>query len=225
MRSQVVVIVGVVLWTAFVQAANAQDTFLGRSADEWSEQLTSSQGQKRVHAAWAIAQLVGRAAGGPVDQVHFAELVKLVNDSDPTVRYWGVNGLASYAERLGVKDGGQMAAVNTLVPLLDDKSPAPRIAAAQTLGVLGKTERALPVLVAAMSDPQESVRIQAVAALEKLGPAARPSLETLRTATSDSSEYVKRISERALTSLEPGRQLSEPKAKARGAKSKLKAKA
>ena len=55
---------------------------------------------------------------------------------------------------------------------------------------------------AAMSDPQDAVRIQAIAALEKLGESARPGEATLRAATTDSSEYVKRISTRALIKLD-----------------------
>jgi hypothetical protein len=213
-----------VLCGSVAHVAFAQDTFLGRSVDEWNEQLSSSDTQKRVHAAWAIAQLAGTAAGGQEDHVHFAELVKLVSDNDSTVRYWGVQGFAAYAKRSGEKGGGQTAAVNALLPILEDKSPAPRIAAAGALGVLGKSEQALPVLVAAMSDPQESVRIQAVAALEKLGTAALPAVETLRTATSDPSEYVKRISERALTKLEQGRQPTEQESKTGKAKGKGKSK-
>jgi HEAT repeat protein len=180
-------------------AQEAQDKFLGRSAEEWSGSLTSSAGQQRTHAAWAIALLAGRQAGGPSDQVHFAELVKLISDNDPAVRYWGVMGLAAFAQRK--EGGGQTAVIKALQPLLEDKSPAPRIAAALALGQLNHVKEALPVLVAAMESPQESVRIQAVAALEKLGPAARPADATLRSATSDSSEYVKRISSRALATL------------------------
>jgi HEAT repeat protein len=183
------------------QGSHADDTFLGRSLDQWSAAFTSSEGQQRVHAAWAIAQFTARSAGGPKDQGHLAELVKLAGNGDATVRYWGVQGLDAYAQRLGANDAGQTAVVNTLQPLLADKSPAPRIAAACALGALGKTEKALPVLVAAMSDPHDAVRIQAVAALERLGTAARPAQDTLKVATSDSSEYVKRISERALSQL------------------------
>ena len=106
--------------------------------------------------------------------------------------------MGSYGQRDGVKDGGQTAVVNTLLPVLDDKSAAPRIAAAEVLGLFGRVDKALPILESAMNDPQESVRIQAVAALEKLGSAARPAEKTLQKATSDSSEYVKRISQRAL---------------------------
>jgi HEAT repeat protein len=201
----------------------AEDSFLGRSAEEWSAALASSQGPTQIHAAWAIAQLAGRSAGGPDDEAHLAQLKKLISNNDPTVRFWGVQGLATLGQRNG-KDGEGAAILTTLEPLLADKSPAPRLAAAQTLGLLGQPAKALPVLVAAMSDPQESVRIQAVAALEELGEAARPAQATLEQATSDSSEYVKRISERALSALDPRRTPPQPKAKAGKAKSKAKSK-
>jgi HEAT repeat protein len=182
--------------------AGAQEKFLGRTADEWSAELTAAKSQRRVHAAWALAQLAGRSDDGPLDHEQFAELVKLISDGDPSIRYWGVVGLAAIAQRQEKGDGGRSAVANALLPLLEDKSPAPRIAAAEAMGHLGQADRALPVLVAAMNDPQESVRIQAVAALEKLGAAARPADSTLRAATSDSSEYVKRISIRALERLD-----------------------
>ena len=182
-------------------AAIAQEKFLGRTAEQWSQALTTTTGQQRVHAAWALAQMAGRASGDASDHVQFAELVKLISDGDPSVRYWGALGLAAFAEHLPQGDGGRAGAIGALVPLLDDKSPAPRIAAASALGQLGQSDRALRVLVAAMNDPQEATRIQAVAALEKLGPAARPAEATLRAARADSSEYVKRISTRALEKL------------------------
>jgi HEAT repeat protein len=183
--------------------ALAQEKFLGKSADEWSAALTTGSGQQRVYAAWAIAQLAGQATGGPGDHVQFAELVKLISDSDPSVRYWGALGLTGFAQQLKVGDSARGSAASALVPLLEDKAPAPRIAAAAGLGQLGQGEKALPVLVAALSDPQEATRIQAVAALEKLGPAARPAEAALKAATTDSSEYIKRISERAVKKLAP----------------------
>src|SRR5262245_26334777 len=101
--------------------AAAQDSFLGRTADEWSAVLTSGRGQQRVEAAWALAQIAGRATGGPGDHVQFAELVKLISDGDPTVRYWGVTGLTSFAKQLKAGDGARGAALGALAPLLDDK--------------------------------------------------------------------------------------------------------
>src|SRR5205085_744226 len=128
--------------------AGAEDLFLGRSLDQWNELLTSSEGIRRAYAAWGIARLAAKAAGGPTDQIAFSELVKLISDSDPAVRCWGVSGLASFAERLGAKDGGRTAALNALEPLLEDSSAAPRIAAAETLALLVQPQKGLPVLIA-----------------------------------------------------------------------------
>lgn len=122
--------------------------------------------------------------------MQYAALVKLISDSDATVRYWGVIGLTSFAKQLKPGDSGRAGAVNTLAPHLDDKAPAPSIAAAAALGQLGQAEKALPVLVATMSDPHEAARIQAATALAQLGPAARPAEKTLRAATTDASESV-----------------------------------
>lgn len=203
-------------------AVSAADDFLGRSFDHWSEMLSSSQPNERAYAAWAIGKMAEQSAGKPHDQIYFAELVKLIHDNEATVRYWGVMGLAGYAKSLPGKDGGQMAVANTVAPLLEDKAAAPRIAAAQTLGLLGQPEKALPVIVAAMGDPQDSTRIQAASALESLGPVARPAVATLEQGTSDSSEYVKRISERTLQSLDPNRKSPAPAAKAKRNKAKAK---
>jgi len=182
--------------------ATADDLFLGRSLDQWNELLVSSEGSRRAYAAWGIAQLAAKAAGGPADPIAFSELVKLTSDIDPAVRCWGVSGLASFAERLGAKDGGRTAALNALEPLLEDSSAAPRIAAAESIGLLGQPQKGLPVLIAALDDRQESIRIQAAWALEKLGPAARPAEQALRKATADTSETVKTIARRSIAKLE-----------------------
>ncbi|HEY2411257.1 MAG TPA: HEAT repeat domain-containing protein [Pirellulaceae bacterium] len=207
---------------ASIERYSAADDFLGRSFEQWSEMLNGSQQTERSYAAWALGQIATERAGSPNDQVYFAELIKLIHDNDPTVRYWGVLGLAGYAHKLPAKDGGKTAVANSVTPLLEDKSAAPRIAAAQTLGLVGQPEKALPVLIAAMSDPQDSARIQAATALEKLGEAARPAIATLEKGTSDSSEYVKRISERSLQALDPNRKSAEPSAKAKKNKGKAK---
>jgi len=183
-------------------AVTAEDLFLGRSLDEWNEVLTSSEGSRRAYAAWGIARLASRIAGGPSDQIAFAELVKLVSDSDPAVRCWGISGLTEFAQRLGPKDGGQTAVINALSPLLEDVASSPRVSAAESLGLLGQPAKALPVLVAGMRDRHEAIRMQAALALEKLGNAARPVEQALRDATYDPSDAVKAIARRALSRLE-----------------------
>jgi len=203
---------------AAVVAAAGEDAFLGRSTEEWNKQFQSSERQTRVYAAWAIAQLASKGK----DSTVLSNLEPLLKDSDPTVRYWGVMGLQFCGQNVDKGNATEVAAVtDRLRPLLEDKSAAPRIAAAESLALLRQADKALPVLLAAMDDPQESVRIQAVAALEKIGPAARPAIDTLQKAMTDSSEYVKRISERSLASLgvvgksPPGAKAKKGKAKAK----------
>lgn len=171
--------------------------FLGRSPEQWLARLQSQQPQERIEAAWALAQL---APGEP------QLAVKLLGSEDSTARYWGLQGL-----QRAVRDGSQLESVQKIahdafLPLLADESPAVRIAAAETLVLLGDPDRAIPSLVEALNHPQDAVRIQAVAALEKLGKAARPAEKRLHAATSDSSEYVKRISTRALQKLKDARE-------------------
>lgn len=202
--------------------SRGEDSFVGKTPQQWKQQLSSAQPQSRVEAAWAIAQIAGRSPSEPQNATFDGVPQQLVRDADPSVRYWGAQGLAMYAKRVGPTIGGHAAAISELESLLNDKSPAPRIAAAESLCTLGQVNKGLPVIVAAMDDPQDSVRIQAVAALEKLGPLARPAISTLEKATSDSSEYVKRISERSLASLGVEAKQSEPKANAKKSKAKAK---
>lgn len=174
--------------------------FLGRSAPEWHARLLLHE-QARAEAAWALSQLVER---NPqlAESIRLDTLSPLMSHPDATVRYWSIHGLQRLALSLDTDNATRDAIQTSLRKTLTDKSPAPRVAAAETLGLLGDADGALPVLIKAMSDPQDAVRIQAVRALEKLGKAARPAAATLRAATTDSSEYVKRISTRALSKLD-----------------------
>src|SRR5262249_35356109 len=156
----------------------------------------------RGYAAWGIAQLAGRSAGGLSDQLFFSELVKLVSDHDTAVRGHGISGLTLFSQRLGPKDGGRTAAINAPPPPFGDSAPAVRVAAAESLGLLGQLEKAISVLIAALNDPQDLIRLQAVAALEAWGPAARPAAEALRKTANDSSPQVKQITARVLARLD-----------------------
>ena len=170
--------------------------FLGRTAVEWQARLQSHSPHQRAEAAWAIGQLMDQNSADFAEIGACAELITMVADKDVTVRYWGQRGI----QRLvlsEIKLADRPAMRQALRTALADSAPAPRIVAAESLVLLEQADAAFVVLVEAMSHPQDAVRIQAVAALEKLGEAARPAEATLRAATSDSSEYVKRIATRA----------------------------
>jgi hypothetical protein len=182
------------LWISTPAVAD-DATFLGRTPDQWFARLESTKAVERAEAAWAIAQIA--------DRYPYYVGSGLAKSADPTVQYWHVQALQrivqSKVTRAEVRDTARQVLQDGLAT---EVPPAIRITAAESLGLLGDTDRALPVLMEAMSHPQEAVRIQAVSALEKLGESARPAGSTLRAATTDSSEYVKRISARALQKLD-----------------------
>jgi len=175
---------------------------VGRTRQELVQELATAAGQQREHAAWALAQLAAGQADASEPTVWLDDLYRLAQDDSPPVRYWGLVGLRQFLARLPADHPLRETAVQVLTHKLVDRSPAVRVAAADALAQAGQPRQALGVLVEAMASPQESVRIQAVAALERLGPAARPARDTLEAATRDSSEYVKRISARALRQLD-----------------------
>ncbi|MEX2175317.1 MAG: HEAT repeat domain-containing protein [Pirellulaceae bacterium] len=183
------------------QAAAAEPQLLGRTRRQWSAQLAADGLPRKSQAAWAIGQFATEQIEPGNAQEWLDVLGALAASDDSAVRYWGVQGLARSLPKLDAKDAARAAGIQVLIPLLKDPAAGPRLAAAEAVAQLGEPDQGLPVLVAALSSPQEAVRIQAIASLERLGPAAQPAEAQIRAATSDASEYVKRISTRALKNL------------------------
>lgn len=179
-----------------------QPQFLGRTREQWIGVLESGDRRNRAYAAWALAEFAVRETDDQNAMVWLNELLILCESPSLSVRYWGVVGLGRAAGKLEATHPARTKAIEVLQQLLADASPGVRLSAAEWVGPLGRSRRALPILVQAMSDENEATRVQAVSALERWGEAARPAIGTLRAATNDSSEYVKRISTRALQRLD-----------------------
>jgi len=195
-RSTQYLVLGTLLLPGIAIPAGAADptaTFLGRKPDEWLARLDSDQPPVRAEAAWALAQVSH-------DDLYYVG--RLFRHADHTVAYWSVHGLQRLVQSKKASEEVRESAREVLRAALTSEVPCIRIAAAEALGITGESKQAIPVLIKAMSDPQDAVRIQAIAALEKLGEAARPGEATLRAATTDSSQYVKRIGARALIKLD-----------------------
>jgi len=176
--------------------------FLGRTRLEWIDGLALSRRQ-RSHAAWAIQEFAVGQADRENGLLWLNELLLLTESpTSPSVRYWGTLGLGRLCQKLEPTAPARIKAQEALPLLLKDLSPAVRIAAADALLPATDKAAALALLVESLSHPQEAVRIQAIMALERWGEAARPAVASLRQATTDSSEYVKRISTRALEKLD-----------------------
>ena len=188
---------------AIAQMPPAQEPqFLGRTRQQWIDQLESGLRGQRSHAAWAIQEFAAQEVNSQNAIVWLNELLLLSESASPSARYWGVLGLGRMIDRLDARAPARIKALEALPRLLKDPSSAVRIAAADALLPAKDNAAALAVLVESMSHPQDAVRIQAVAALERWGQSARPAAQTLRQATTDPSEYVKRISTRAVAKLD-----------------------
>jgi N-sulfoglucosamine sulfohydrolase len=128
------------------------------------------------------------------DPAMVSRLVELLGDKDAAIRYWGAVGLGG----LGADKASTDAASVALTGGLADPAPWVRVASADALCRLGRSEQALPTLVGAMKDRNEWVRLQAINVLDRLDEDARPALATLKSALDDPNAYVVRVAEHAL---------------------------
>lgn len=156
---------------------------LGALGDEWAiEQLIDALRRGHVSRSRVASQLE-RLAPLPG-----AQLLRLLSDDDPTVRFWGATLLAGYPEIGG----------GSLVALTRDEDPNVRAAAAETLG-----ERpghgAADALLALLDDPEWFVRVHAArSAGHVVGAAGAPAIAHL---LSDTRWWVRTAAKDALRAL------------------------
>lgn len=114
--------------------------------------------------------------------------------SDPSVIYWGIVGVMRY--------GSASEDRQAVSELLDHRSPAVRIAAAEALGKWGEADRAVRMLARTMlRDEQDSTRHFAACALSALGEDARAAVPQLKESLKDNYKYVARVSKALLLDL------------------------
>jgi HEAT repeat protein len=87
---------------------------------------------------------------------------------------------------------------------LKDSSPGVRVEAARALCKMDLEGEGLPVLIEELSGSDQIVRHYAALALEDIGEKAQPALDALKQARDDKYEYVRRISNRLVGTLQAG---------------------
>ena len=122
-----------------------------------------------------------------------AVLREALADPQPSVRYWA-------ALWLGLQ--GAAAAGDELAERLGDLSAIVRVAAATALCRLGREAEGLPVLVAALRDENEYVRLRAATELDYLEEMARPAFDAFGAiAESDASGDMQKLARRVIAEL------------------------
>ena len=136
-----------------------------------------------------LGKIASLASEGPQA---LPELVAAMNDEDAAVRYWGATGIGNIG-----KDAA--SAESKMVAALDDASVSVRVAAARALCMMGRTDKALPVLVETLQGPHPWGRLQAAIVLDGIGQQARPAEGALKEALTDQpNKYITRVANRAL---------------------------
>lgn len=96
------------------------------------------------------------------DEKNMDEIIGLLSDPEPVVRYWAATGCAILGEKAG-------QAKQALLSCTKDAYVSVRIATAEALYYLGEKNTALDVLKEALSDPVKMARVHAFNVLDLMG--------------------------------------------------------
>ncbi len=128
----------------------------------------------RDEARYPIREVLEAAERVGAGRAVLRDQIELLADhKDAAVRYWAAVGLHAQAD-------AAEPAVPTLIQALDDPGAAVRIEAAATLMDLGKSDRALPLLLRELQHPDTRVSLRAARALELLEDKAGAAMITMK---------------------------------------------
>ena len=123
------------------------------------------------------------------------KLLEATGHSDAAVRYWAATGLGNIGADASSAQGAMTAA-------LDDESVSVRVAAARALCRMGKPEKGLGALIAAMESEHQWGRLQAAIVLGEMGEQAGPAEQALKKALKGQpNKYITRVANRTLNVL------------------------
>jgi uncharacterized sulfatase len=123
------------------------------------------------------------------------KLIRAMKDNRPSVRWWAARKLGN----LGWQAGD---AVPVLRAALKDNSAGVRVECARALCEMEMQAEALPVLLRGLKNSDQVVRHYTALALEDIGEKSHLLIRELRAAEDDDYEYVKRLANRLVATLE-----------------------
>lgn len=120
------------------------------------------------------------------------KLLDGMKHKDAAVRYWAATGVGNIGADASKAEGAMEAG-------LRDESVSVRVAAARALCRMGKIDKGLPALTAAMESEHQWGRLQAAIVLDEMGEQARPAEQALKNALKGQpNKYITRVANRAL---------------------------
>ncbi len=141
-------------------------------------------------AAYPLTRILPVAEmAGDRDPANLPELVRLLDDPEPIVRWWAALGLVMLGDEAAPAEAALRRA-------LADGSPVVRVAAAEAVYQLGHADPARDTLVQALAHPTPFVRLRAVNVLNRMGNDARPAADAIEQAAMDGmypADYLNRM--------------------------------
>jgi uncharacterized sulfatase len=148
-----------------------------RSADSTPYEIATDPSKNPLghllEAAWLANQR---------DASRLSQLIRLLDDPDAAARWWAAIGIVS----LGSQAKPAEAA---LIQAAKDDSPEVRVAVAEALHQIGRSEVALELLHEALNDPDVFVRLEALNVCQRMGTAAAPLVERIRQVSTESAAH------------------------------------
>ena len=114
-------------------------------------------------------------AANAMDPQKLPQLLKLLADAEPAVRWWAAVGLTALGKAAA-------PAAGALERVMEDDNPLVRVAAAEAMCNLGKHDKALPVLIRGLQDKTPFIRLRAINVLDRIGDRARAALPQIKKA-------------------------------------------
>ncbi|MBY0527975.1 MAG: HEAT repeat domain-containing protein [Gemmataceae bacterium] len=142
---------------------------------------------------WGAARALGKLVGEPASAA-LPGLIRLLNDADLDLRLASATTLQHFGRNAA-------GAVPTLVQVVQGRNAIElRVAAIHALDAIGlpHAQAALPALIVAIADPDEPVRLAAIALMGKMGAGAHDAVDALRRARTDRSPQVQQAASAAL---------------------------
>ena len=152
----------------------------------------------RMPGAYPLKRIMALAqAAARRDPRKITLLRSALADRDATIRWWGATGLAM----LGARAASAAATLGTM--MANDPSAQVRVAAAEACAAAGRADAAVKALATLLAPSNVMpVRLQAVNALTRLGPAARGAIAPLRAMMNDETDYLRNASQYLIETLE-----------------------
>jgi uncharacterized sulfatase len=161
---------------------------LALKSDSREEILNCSENKKLLDEIFEVIE-VGQ------ERRHTLGLIEKMHHKQASVRWWAARQLGNLT-----KDA---ETVEVLTSAMSDGSTGVRVEAARSLCIIGRKDKALPVLLKELKNENQVVRHYAALALEDTCPGTRAVYDAMKEVQQDEYEYVKRVSTRYVKNWKP----------------------